>query len=50
MFQIGHAEYSRIAENCGSMFKGDAVLAEVAGRFDLIPLELKLALIQFGTL
>lgn len=50
MLQIGQAEYSRVVEDGGSVFEGDVMLEEVPGCFEVIPLELKLAVVQIGAL
>ena len=46
MRQVRHCRQSRIGENGGCEFERDAVLDNIGGCFNLVPLELILAFIQ----
>jgi hypothetical protein len=46
MFQVGDCKQERVVENSAGEAERDAVFAYVRNRFDLVPLELKLARMQ----
>lgn len=46
VLHVGDREQSRIKENGGGQFKGDAVLASICIRLGLVPLELERPLIH----